>query len=129
MRARSFLRLGGSVWTARESSYDDHGFSRFSCWEYAIVVVNLARLTGWTSLILPTALLTGVCCTIGSDLVRGFTNADSMRKQPSLDDLALCIAAKDRLASVSGQYEGPDGKTCSDCPVCAAAGRRTCRPL
>ncbi|EIW56925.1 uncharacterized protein TRAVEDRAFT_127403 [Trametes versicolor FP-101664 SS1] len=61
---------------------------------YAIGVVNLARLTGETS-ILPTALL--ACCMLGKNLAHGFERVDGSREHLSLDDIGLCIAGKDKL--------------------------------
>lgn len=67
---------------------------------YAIGVVNLARLTGETGLLLMALL---VCCTIpeASDLIRGFEREDGSREQLSLDDIALCVDAKSTLAELS----------------------------
>ncbi|OJT03172.1 hypothetical protein TRAPUB_6248 [Trametes pubescens] len=66
---------------------------------YAIGVVNLARLTGETS-ILPTALL--ACCMLGpNELVHGFERADGTREHLNLDDIDLCVAGKDTLVRES----------------------------
>ncbi|OJT09464.1 hypothetical protein TRAPUB_14067 [Trametes pubescens] len=93
-RAISYLKRYYTDDFATWESYNDYGPPGFSCWQHAIGVVNLARLTGETS-ILPTALL--ICCMVGSDLVHGFTNADGTQERLSSHDLALCVAAKDVL--------------------------------
>ncbi|KAL1938157.1 hypothetical protein VTO73DRAFT_11986 [Trametes versicolor] len=97
-RALSYLKKYYTNDFATWESYTDYGPPGFKCWQHAIGVVNLARLTGETS-ILPTALF--ICCMIGSDLVYGFTNADGTQERLSLDDLALCVTAKDRLVKES----------------------------
>lgn len=60
----------------------------------AIGLVNLARLTGETSL-LRTAYLT--CCKLGANIVDGLVREDGTREHLSMADLGLCFAAKSRL--------------------------------
>lgn len=74
-----------------ELLYHEAPFERI----YAIGVVNLARLLAEPSL-LPTALL--ACCTLGADVVKGFTREDGTHESLSLDDLGRCFAARMRLA-------------------------------
>ncbi|RDX48944.1 hypothetical protein OH76DRAFT_1404136 [Lentinus brumalis] len=62
--------------------------------QYAVTVVNLARLTGATNL-LPMAL--AECCRLGPALVLGIAQADGTREHLSPTDLALCFHAKDKL--------------------------------
>lgn len=62
---------------------------------HAIGVVNLARLTGCTTL-LPTSLL--VCCTLPeSELLSGIECQDGLREQLSPADAQLCSNAKSKL--------------------------------
>ncbi|RPD58559.1 hypothetical protein L226DRAFT_147562 [Lentinus tigrinus ALCF2SS1-7] len=61
---------------------------------HAIGVVNLARLTGCTS-ILPTAI--AVCTTLGEKIVTGFTRNDGIHEQLSMADLGRCFQAKGHL--------------------------------
>lgn len=58
---------------------------------HSIGVVNLAHLTGETSL-LPTALL--ACCLLEGALVGGFEHEDGTREQLTLDDVSQCFVAK-----------------------------------
>ncbi|KAI0700387.1 hypothetical protein C8T65DRAFT_709696 [Cerioporus squamosus] len=73
-------------WISHQSMVPD-GFEPI----HAIGVVNLARLTGCTS-ILPTAL--AVCTTLGDKIVTGFTRDDDTHKQLSMADLGRCFRAK-----------------------------------
>ncbi|OJT09461.1 hypothetical protein TRAPUB_14064 [Trametes pubescens] len=80
------------------ATHPDYVPAGFGMQEHAIGVVNLARLTGETSL-LPTALL--ACCILNEDIVDGFVRADGTREQLVLADVKLCLAAKDRLVRES----------------------------
>lgn len=61
---------------------------------HAIGVVNLARLTGHTS-ILPTAL--AVCTTLDEKIIDGFAREDGTREQLSADDLGRCFKLQKAL--------------------------------
>lgn len=61
---------------------------------HSIGVVNLARLTGETSL-LPTALL--ACCQLEQQIFDGFEREDGTREQLALGDISLCFTARARL--------------------------------
>lgn len=78
--------------------HEDYVRYGFACREQAIGVVNLARLTGETSL-LPTALF--ACCMLGEDVVHGFTSTDGSREHLSMADVSLCIAGRQRLVQES----------------------------
>lgn len=62
---------------------------------HAIGVVNIARLTGETSL-LPTALW--LCSMLGSAVLEGFTYSDGTKETLSPEDVALCIQAQQKLS-------------------------------
>ncbi|EIW56923.1 uncharacterized protein TRAVEDRAFT_128165 [Trametes versicolor FP-101664 SS1] len=76
------------------ASHPDYVPAGFGIQEHAIGVVNLARLAGEAS-ILPTALL--ACCILNDDILDGFVREDGAREQLALEDVKLCLAAKDRL--------------------------------
>lgn len=61
---------------------------------HSIGVVNLARLTGETSL-LPRALF--ACCQLEGDIINGFEREDGTREQLTQSDIGLCFVAKTRL--------------------------------
>ncbi|KAI0370980.1 hypothetical protein BV20DRAFT_1035611 [Pilatotrama ljubarskyi] len=61
---------------------------------HVIGVVNLARLADAPSL-LPTALM--LCCTLGAEIVDGFTREDGTRETLSPEDLGRVFAAKAKL--------------------------------
>ncbi|OJT09457.1 hypothetical protein TRAPUB_14060 [Trametes pubescens] len=61
---------------------------------HSIGVVNLAHLTGETSL-LPTALL--ACCQLGQRIVNGFEREDGTHEHLTLGDVSLCHTARKRL--------------------------------
>ncbi|KAL1938143.1 hypothetical protein VTO73DRAFT_11972 [Trametes versicolor] len=61
---------------------------------HAIGVINLARLTGETSL-LRTAVLT--CCTLDADIIGELARSDGAREHLSMADLGLCFVAKGKL--------------------------------
>ncbi|KAL1938262.1 hypothetical protein VTO73DRAFT_11713 [Trametes versicolor] len=75
------------------SEYGEYHPPRFED-VHSIGVVNLARLTGETSL-LPRALL--ACCQLGGDLISGFEREDGTREQITPNDMSLCFVAKTRL--------------------------------
>ena len=62
--------------------------------EHAVGVVNIARLTGETTL-LPMALL--VCCRWCKRAVEGFTYSDGERETLSTKDLGVCFTAQAKL--------------------------------
>ncbi|RPD58517.1 hypothetical protein L226DRAFT_489969 [Lentinus tigrinus ALCF2SS1-7] len=67
--------------------------------EYAIGVVNIARLTQCHT-ILPTAMM--ICCSLpGETLVRGFERPDGSLEKLGEDDLILCIAKKTALTGAT----------------------------
>ncbi|KAI0351212.1 hypothetical protein OH77DRAFT_1411475 [Trametes cingulata] len=78
------------VWE-KGRSYNIPGFAP----SHPIGVVNLARLVDEPSL-LPTALLQ--CCSLGADIVKGFTREDGTHEQLSLEDIGRCFAARTILA-------------------------------
>ncbi len=84
------------TWTAKDAPGPPEFVAR-----HAIGVVNLARLTGETS-ILPTAFLS--CCTLGADIVDGLVREDGTRELLSMADLGLCFVAKAQL--VQEAFEG-----------------------
>ncbi|KAL1938144.1 hypothetical protein VTO73DRAFT_11973 [Trametes versicolor] len=77
------------TWTANDAPGPPEFVAR-----HAIGVVNLARLTGETS-ILPTAFLS--CCSLGADIVDGLVREDGTREHLSMADLGLCFVAKAQL--------------------------------
>ncbi|KAL1938142.1 hypothetical protein VTO73DRAFT_11971 [Trametes versicolor] len=88
----------------------------------AIGLVNLAHLTGETSL-LRTAYLT--CCKLGANIVDGLVREDGTREHLSMEDLGLCFAAKSRLtqealANVIYIFAPPVSPTCTNPTMCGA---------
>ncbi|KAI0743006.1 hypothetical protein C8Q80DRAFT_948749 [Daedaleopsis nitida] len=88
--------------------------------EHAIGVVNLARLTAEETL-LPTAFL--ICCTLGSDIVKGCAREDLSREFLSQEDLGFCFKAKSALttgcvAIAMGVLDPRAAKSCSDPEMC-----------
>ncbi|EIW56926.1 uncharacterized protein TRAVEDRAFT_128344 [Trametes versicolor FP-101664 SS1] len=79
-------------------SYPDYFPAGFEDHGQAIGVVNLARLTEETT-VLPTALL--ACCALNEKIVEGFIREDGTREQLALEDIKLCLAARDRLVKKS----------------------------
>ncbi|KAI0690393.1 hypothetical protein C8T65DRAFT_587951, partial [Cerioporus squamosus] len=66
---------------------------------HAIGVVNLARLTGYLS-ILPTAL--SVCTMLQKSIVHGFTRSDGVWEQPlTADDLGRCFELRGDLGQAN----------------------------
>ena len=63
--------------------------------EYAIGVVNLARLTESNDL-LPLALLE--CCNLGGTILQGFEREDGTREYLTTEDLGRCFTVKHKLA-------------------------------
>ncbi|KAI0640921.1 hypothetical protein C8Q79DRAFT_1003993 [Trametes meyenii] len=61
---------------------------------HSIGVVNLARLTGETT-ILPTVLL--ACCTLGKEITKGFQRDNGTREYLSSSDVGRCFSAHGRL--------------------------------
>ncbi|TFK81981.1 hypothetical protein K466DRAFT_666795 [Polyporus arcularius HHB13444] len=97
---------------------------------HAIGVVNLARLTGVSS-ILPTAL--AVCATLGSNIVEGFTRGDDDGlEQLSMDDLGRCFSAKGLLIQANANAVAlalaprTAGDECSTRAVCLEQIRVFC---
>lgn len=80
--------------------YPDYCPSGFR-YVHSIGVVNLARLTGETSL-LPTALL--ACCQLEEELIPGFVREDGTSEQLTLSDVGLCFVAKTRLIHESTRF-------------------------
>ncbi|KAI1785127.1 hypothetical protein LXA43DRAFT_900417 [Ganoderma leucocontextum] len=70
------------------------GFSDF----HAIVVVNLARLTGETSILLAAFLH---CHMLEERVLDGFNQVDGSHEDLTLEDLKCCIKAKGELAAAS----------------------------
>ncbi|KAM5533508.1 hypothetical protein V8D89_012845 [Ganoderma adspersum] len=91
----------------------------------AIAIVNLARLTGSDDL-LPLAL---ECCTLGADILKGYTREDGTLEFMCADDLGLCFAAKGALElSVVGAYlrafeHAPVDGSCDGGQSCGVAFR------
>ncbi|KAI0691711.1 hypothetical protein C8Q76DRAFT_685852 [Earliella scabrosa] len=108
-------------WTAHSSQVPE-GFDGI----HVVGVVNLARLTGYTS-ILPTAL--AVCSMLGARIVGGFTRADGVREQLSPEDLGRCFKARgeiiqrNAMASMIALAHEPN-HDCSGPSVCADSIRR-----
>ena len=63
---------------------------------HAISVVNLARLTGESS-ILPTAFLD--CCVLDEWIIDGFDHADGSHEELAFNDLRCCLKARSDLAA------------------------------
>ncbi|KAI0669074.1 hypothetical protein C8Q78DRAFT_978509 [Trametes maxima] len=82
-----------AVWANHKSC----GFPDFEP-VHSIGVVNLARLTGETSL-LPTALL--ACCALGKEIAQGFRRDNGTREYLSSGDVGRCFSAHGRLV---GEY-------------------------
>ncbi|KAI0742511.1 hypothetical protein C8Q80DRAFT_1188920 [Daedaleopsis nitida] len=67
---------------------------------HSIGVVNLARLTGELRM-LPTALMD--CCTLGAEIVDGFTRADGTRETLAPEDLGRCFVGRTKMAQASAR--------------------------
>ncbi|TFK88125.1 hypothetical protein K466DRAFT_489580 [Polyporus arcularius HHB13444] len=128
---RNFFSDDFNVW---DSSYDWVS----SGWEdiHAIGVVNLARLTGASS-ILPTALLV---CVAAPDInvVHGFPRGDGSQENLTLDDLGLCYCAISTLregsvAAIMNTFSAvppsPDCKSSNICKARLASALQGLRPL
>ena len=96
----------------------------------AIGVINLARLTGESSL-LPTAFM--ACALVPhANPVRGFTREDGSHESLTLDDLSLCFEAKGRLreAGIAALYRALEPTVSPTCKVssqCTKAFKMTFR--
>lgn len=98
----------------------------FASREHAIGVVNLARLTGETSL-LPTALLG--CCMLSEDVLDGFARADGSLEHLSMADVGLCMAGRERLVKESVTvafrvFQPVASDKCKTKPTCLEGFRR-----
>ncbi|EIW56909.1 uncharacterized protein TRAVEDRAFT_49719 [Trametes versicolor FP-101664 SS1] len=107
--------------------YVPRGFTR----EHAIGVVNLARLTGETSL-LPTAFL--ACSFLAEDIVHGFERTDGTREHLSMADIGLCIAGRVRLVKESVKvafrvFQPIASDKCKNKAACLENFRRICTKL
>ncbi|KAI9061913.1 hypothetical protein FKP32DRAFT_1575116 [Trametes sanguinea] len=86
---KGFFSSDLDTW-GKQADYLPPGFSDPD----VIGVINLARLTGETS-ILPTAVI--AACMEWNDVHRGRGREDGTLEQLTMDDIALCNAAKDKL--------------------------------
>ena len=76
------------------TTFDPPGFRPI----YRIGTVNLARLTGTTSL-LPVALM--ACCKLGAELGDGFAREDGTLETLAYDDVVRCFVGKAKLTEAS----------------------------
>ncbi|PIL26304.1 hypothetical protein GSI_12060 [Ganoderma sinense ZZ0214-1] len=112
-------------WQKQYSDRENHTSPGFDH-AHAIGVVNLARLTGESS-ILPTALLD--CCLLEEEVLDGFDRADGTHEELAPTDLRLCLKTRIGLAAArvsifARAYRADVSKGCADPASCRAALRK-----
>lgn len=90
---------------------------------HAIGAVNVARLTGMTSM-LPIALY--YCCNLGSNLLDGWKREDGHIEHLSVDDLKRCFTARETLCKTGAQiflkiFHDQPSATCLNVEKCRTA--------